>query len=132
MPYGNKNNDWSRLDIRRVNNPTMRLSNNQIVGYISIGLLSNPTLKDQSNREGIVEGQALEDVKELIKLILNEVEQRRYSERPRENDKNRINQESLFERFSLKSISTLVKENCLKIRLLLRLLKRRILKLKKV
>jgi len=111
LPYGNKNNDWSRLDIRRVNNPTLRLSNNQVVGYISIGLLSNPNLKDQSNREGIVEGQALEDVKEIIRLILNEVEQRRYSERPRENERNNITQESLFERFSLKSISTLVKEN---------------------
>src|SRR5690606_35865547 len=22
LPYGNKNNDWARLDIRRVNNPT--------------------------------------------------------------------------------------------------------------
>ncbi|MEN5087995.1 sensor histidine kinase [Sphingobacterium faecium] len=110
LPYGNKNNDWPRLDIRRVNNPTLRLSNNQIVGYISIGLLSNPNLKDQSNREGIVEGQALEDVKELIKLILNEVEQRRYSERPRENDRGKVSQESLFEKFSLKSISTLVKE----------------------
>jgi len=75
LPYGNKNNDWARLDIRRVNNPTLRLSNNQIVGYISIGLDSNPLVKDQSNREGIVEGQALEDLQELIKLILNEVEQ---------------------------------------------------------
>ncbi|ODS90185.1 MAG: hypothetical protein ABS44_02150 [Chryseobacterium sp. SCN 40-13] len=110
LPYGNKNNDWARLDIRRVNNPTLRLSNNQIVGYISIGLESNPLLKDQSNREGIVEGQALEDLKELIKLILNEVEQRRYAERPRENEKNSISKESLFERFSLMSLSTLVRE----------------------
>ncbi|MDD2984097.1 MAG: ATP-binding protein [Crocinitomicaceae bacterium] len=109
LPYGNQNNDWARLDIRRVNNPTLRLSNNQIVGYISIGLESNPLLKDQSNREGIVEGQALEDVKELIKLILNEVEQRRYSERPRENERS-VSQESLFEKFSLRSLSTLVKD----------------------
>lgn len=110
LPYGNKNNDWARLDIRRVNNPTLRLSNNQIVGYISIGLESNPLLKDQSNREGIIEGQALEDVKELIRLILNEVEQRRYNERPRENEKS-TSQESLFEKFSLSSISELVKQN---------------------
>lgn len=110
LPYGNKNNDWARLDIRRVNNPTLRLSNNQIVGYISIGLDSNPLLKDQSNREGIVEGQPLEDLQELIKLILNEVEQRRYSERPRENENQNLSQESLFEKFSLRSIYSLVKE----------------------
>jgi signal transduction histidine kinase len=111
LPYGNKNNDWARLDIRRVNNPTLRLSNNQIVGYISIGLETNPLLKDQSNREGIVEGPALEDVKDFIKLILNEVEQRRYQERPRESEKQSVSKESLFEKFSLSSISTLVKEN---------------------
>lgn len=110
LPYGSKNNDWARLDLRRVNNPTLRLSNNQIVGYIAIGLNSNPLLKDQSNREGIVEGQALEDVKELIKLILNEVEQRRYNERPREKDPNVITKESLFERFSLKSLELYIKE----------------------
>ncbi|MDR0630684.1 MAG: ATP-binding protein [Holosporales bacterium] len=110
LPYGNKNNDWARLDIRRVNNPTLRLSNNQIVGYIAIGLDTNPLLKDQSNREGIVEGQALEDVKDFIKLILNEVEQRRYKERPRESEKQSVSKESLFEKFSLQSISTLVKE----------------------
>ena len=110
LPYGNKNDDWLRLDIRRVNNPTMRLSNNQIVGYISISLDRNPDLKDQSNREGIVEGQAFEDIKELIKLILNEVEDRRYRERPRENENTSIHKENLFERFSLKSLSTLIQE----------------------
>jgi len=110
LPYGNKNNDWARLDIRRVNNPTLRLSNNQIVGYIAIGLETNPLLKDQSNREGIVEGQAFKDVEDLIKLILNEVEQRRYKERPRESEKFPVSKESLFEKFSLRSISVLVKE----------------------
>lgn len=110
LPYGNKDNDWARLDIRRVNNPTLRLSNNQIVGYISISLESNPLLKDQSNREGIVEGQALLDMKELLVLILNEVEQRRYKERPRENKGKNVNQTNLFERFSLQTIKTLLKE----------------------
>lgn len=66
LPYGNRNNDWVRLDMRRVNNPTLRLSNNQIVGYIAIGIDSNPLLKDQSNREGIVESQAFEDIKDYF------------------------------------------------------------------
>ena len=108
LPYGNKNNDWVRLDMRRVNNPTLRLSNNQIVGYIAIGIDSNPLLKDQSNREGIVESQAFEDVKDYIKLILNEVEQRRYAERPREYQKKST--KSLFDAFSLDSISATIQE----------------------
>lgn len=110
LPYGNYNNDWVRLDIRRVNNPTLRLSNNQIVGYISIGQETNPSLKDQSNREGIVESQAFEDIKDYIKILLNEVEQRRYDERPRENQTTKT-KTSLFDRLSLSSLSDEIKEN---------------------
>ncbi len=109
LPYGNKNNDWVRLDLRRVNNPTLRLSNNQIVGYISIGIESNPLLKDQSNREGIVESLAFEEIKDYIKLILNEVEQRRYKERPREEGPKKPSN-SLFESFSLRGIATVIQK----------------------
>ena len=98
------------MDLRRVNNPTLRLSNNQIVGYVSIGLDTNPLLKDQSNREGIVESAAFEDLKEYIKIILNEVEQRRYNERPRESQPNEYSKRSLFERLSLSSLSDELKE----------------------
>jgi nitrogen-specific signal transduction histidine kinase len=110
IPYGNKNNDWLNLNIRRVNNPTMRLSNNQIVGYVSIGLDTNPELKDQSNREGIVDSQSFVDLKEFIILILNEVEIRRYNERPRENDDIVKGKESLFDRFSLKEVLVYLNE----------------------
>lgn len=110
LPYGNQNNDWVRLDIRRVNNPTLRLSNNQIVGYVSIGIETNPKLQDQSNREGLVESQAFEDLKEYIKCLLNEVEQRRYTERPRENNKLPITL-SLFDQLSLSSLTSKIKEN---------------------
>ena len=33
LPYGESDNDWLRLDLRRVQNPTLRLSNNQVLGY---------------------------------------------------------------------------------------------------
>jgi len=107
LPYGEKKNDWLRLDIRRVNNPTMRLSNNQIVGYVSVSLDDNPDLKDQSNREGIVESQAFTDLKEIIKIILNQVEQKRYEERPRESDEE-PSQQGLFNNFSLAPVAQLV------------------------
>ncbi len=108
LPYGEKKNDWLRLDLRRVNNPTMRLSNNQIVGYVSVSLDNNPDLKDQSNREGIVESQAFTDLKEIIKNILNQVEQKRYEERPRESDEE-PNEQGLFNNFSLAPVAELVR-----------------------
>src|SRR5438105_5060507 len=60
-PYGEPHDDWLRLDQRRVNNPVVRLSNNQVVGYVEITQDGNPELRDQTNREGIVHTQAFED-----------------------------------------------------------------------
>jgi signal transduction histidine kinase len=79
FPYGEPHQDWLRLDLRRVQNPTLRLSNNQIVGVISISREANPQLRDQSNREGLMEGAALDDLRDLVKLVLNELETRRYA-----------------------------------------------------
>jgi len=83
LPYGDPANDWLRLDLRRVQNPTMRLSNNQIVGEIYITADENPELRDQTNREGLVESPALDDLKDCVKAILAQIEQRRYAGRSR-------------------------------------------------
>jgi len=40
LPYGEPDNDWLRLDRRRVNNPTLRLSNNQILGWFQLTAIS--------------------------------------------------------------------------------------------
>lgn len=109
LPYGEQKNDWLRLDLRRVNNPTLRLSNNQIVGYVSVSLDNNPELKDQSNREGIVESQAFTDLKGLIINILNQIEQKRYEERPRETAENQ-NKQSLFNNFSIAPVHQLIQK----------------------
>src|SRR6266480_2131480 len=61
LPYGEPQDDWLRLDLRRVQNPTLRLSNNQIYGVVHISADSNPQLRDQSNREGLDENQDLND-----------------------------------------------------------------------
>src|SRR5438270_13826122 len=81
LPYGEPRNDWLRLDLRRVQNPTLRLSNNQNVGYVLISAEANPALRDQSNREGLIENQAFEDLRDLVLLALKELEVRRYDVR---------------------------------------------------
>lgn len=70
-------NDWLRLDLRRVQNPTMRLSNNQIVGAVFISADRNKGLRDQTNREGIVSSPAFEDLKEALKEVLSKAEVKR-------------------------------------------------------
>lgn len=83
LPYGEKGDDWLGLDARRVQNPTLALSNNQVVGYILISRDGNPDLVDQSSRERLVETPALEDLREAVKTLLNTLEVERYKLRPR-------------------------------------------------
>jgi signal transduction histidine kinase len=80
-PYGEPHDDWLRLDQRRVNNPVVRLSNNQIVGFVEITGDGNPDLKDQTNREGLVNNQALEDLRRLIHYVLQFLEAERQTVR---------------------------------------------------
>lgn len=83
LPYGETGNDWLRLDARRVQNPTLRLSNNQIVGYLLIGRDTNPGLVDQSNREGLVESPGLADLRRVVTHLITTLEAERYKFRPR-------------------------------------------------
>jgi hypothetical protein len=106
LPYGEPKNDWLRLDIRRVQTPTTRISNNQIIGFIALSLDKNPKFTDQSNREGIVESQAFKDLEEIVKIILNELELRRYKERRRENK--HLEKLSLFSNFAIGDYLNLV------------------------
>lgn len=108
FPYGEPKNDWLRLDMRRVQNPTMRLSNNQIVGYVSISLDDNPSLTDQSNREGIVESQAFVDLQEMIISVINELERRRYNERPRRKETDSF--EGIFSSINIEPVAELVQK----------------------
>lgn len=73
-PYGEPHDDWLRLDQRRVNNPVMRLSNNQVVGFVEISGDRNPELKDQTNREGLINNRAFADLRRLMNFVLHELE----------------------------------------------------------
>jgi signal transduction histidine kinase len=76
-PYGEPSDDWLRLDQRRVNNPVEHLSNNQVIGVIEIGRDANPELMDQTNREGLMNNRALEDLKRLVHFVLQLIEAER-------------------------------------------------------
>jgi hypothetical protein len=80
-PYGEPHDDWLRLDQRRVNNPVQHLSNNQVIGFIDIGRDANPHLIDQTNREGLIHNQALDDLRRLVYFVLQILEAERQSVR---------------------------------------------------
>lgn len=81
LPYGEPDNDWLRLDHRRVNNPTMRLSNNQILGTVQLSADINPNLRDQTNREGLVTNEAYSHLTEVVVELLGYLETRRFAAR---------------------------------------------------
>ena len=107
LPYGEPRNDWLRLDLRRVNNPTLRLSNNQIIGYVHITRDGNPSLRDQSNREGLIEGPGFDSLRETIESLIALLEQERYKQRPRAPSRSRS---SLLSPVDLSPITNLLSE----------------------
>lgn len=87
LPYGEPLDDSFRLDRRRVQNPTMRLSNNQIYGTVGISADGNTNLRDQSNREGMQQNLAFEDFREIMWLVLGKLEEMRwFAKRPKKGD----------------------------------------------
>lgn len=65
--YGEPGDDWLGLDIRRVNSPTKRISNNIVVGAVDLSLEESKSLEEKTNREGFVEGVALGRMRALIR-----------------------------------------------------------------
>jgi signal transduction histidine kinase len=103
LPFGEAGDDWLALDQRRVQNPTMRVSNNQVIGHVFIGADANRELRDQSNREGLLDGPAYEDLKCLIQGALNLIEARRWGAR-RPTRPTAQSRTGLFSRFELGEI----------------------------
>jgi len=103
LPYGEPQDDWLRLDLRRVQNPTMRLSNNQIYGVVHISAESNPRLHDQTNREGLDNNQALQDLRDIMTSVLSRLETMRHQARPRQNPDKPVG--GLFEAFDLSRLT---------------------------
>ncbi len=87
-PYGESGNDWLYLDKEKVSDTHGYLvGNNQTIGRINISDVHNPLLVDATNREGIIENVAFEQLRKFIKeciAIISEVRKKEYEEKERE------------------------------------------------
>lgn len=71
-PYGDIGNDWLELDKEKIKDTHgYRVGNNQTIGVIKISDEKNPLLIDATNREGIIENQAYEQLREFILKCIN-------------------------------------------------------------
>lgn len=64
--YGEPDDDWLGLDLRRVNTPTRNISRNIVVGAVYLSLEASSDLKEKTNREGFVENSALGRLKQIV------------------------------------------------------------------
>jgi signal transduction histidine kinase len=77
-PYGSPGYDWLELDKKRVQNPSMRIGNNQVVGFVKIEKEEESHLEEKSARDGLKENKYFEALKKSIIEVINELEIRRF------------------------------------------------------
>jgi C4-dicarboxylate-specific signal transduction histidine kinase len=106
QPFGDSTFDWLNLDSRRVNNPSLRVSNNQVSGFVFITADANPELRDRSHREGLIETGAFDDLKATVVAVLSELETRRKQKRERP-DRERSLGTGIFGRFDVTRLRAL-------------------------
>lgn len=84
--YGEPGNDWLGLDVRRVQIPAKRLSNNIFLGEVHLDTESSMSLQEKTNREGFVENEAFWEFRYAIvcALAILEAERRKDKDHLRE------------------------------------------------
>lgn len=81
--YGEPDDDWLGLDLRRVNRPTERLSRNIVIGAISVTLSSSTDLREKTNREGFDENEAYDRFRGLVLAAISKFEVERALDKER-------------------------------------------------
>lgn len=81
--FGEPGNDWLDLGGRRVNIPTIRISNNQVIGAVTLHTDKSRDLIEKTNREGFIENDAYEAFREAILFAIVQVEAERAKDKKR-------------------------------------------------
>lgn len=77
-PLGDSGYDWLKLDERRVQNPSMRIGLNQVIGFINIESEEKSKLIEKSARDGLKDNDAYDMLIELAHNVIWELEDRRF------------------------------------------------------
>jgi signal transduction histidine kinase len=76
--YGEKGNDWLDLGLRRVNEPTTKISNNIVVAAVFLNRDGSEDLIEKTNREGFVENNAYQLFRKAVLFAVTRFENERY------------------------------------------------------
>lgn len=78
-PLGDPEFDWLKLNEQRVQNPSLRIGSNQVIGYVLIESEEQSNLIENSARDGLRENNAYRQLREITKKVIAELESRRFS-----------------------------------------------------
>ena len=80
-PLGDPDFDWLRLNEQRVQNPSLRVGGNQVIGYVQIQSEEQSGLSEKSARDGLRENAAFTSLKQITKAVIAKLEERRFAYR---------------------------------------------------
>lgn len=80
-PLGDADFDWLKLNEQRVQNPSLRIGSNQVIGYVQIQSEELSGLTEKSARDGLRENEAFNRLKDITKNIIAKLEERRFEYR---------------------------------------------------
>jgi len=82
-PLGDAAFDWLKLNEERVDNPSLRIGSNQVIGYVQIQSEELSGLKEKSARDGLRENTSFNRLVEITKKVIAELEAKRFDYRKR-------------------------------------------------
>lgn len=107
LPYGEPGNDWLDLDRERINDPSGRIGNQQIIGFVEVYQADTPDLRDKTNREGLIDNSAFRDLRALVRAAINVFTSEWLHDRPRARKKSQNVNHTLDSEDALKKATTL-------------------------
>ncbi|KJS20439.1 MAG: ATPase [Clostridiaceae bacterium BRH_c20a] len=84
-PLGDADFDWLKLNEERIQNPSLRIGNNQVAGYVHIQPEEISNLEEKSARDGLKNNLAYDRLKDITKSVISELEGRRFGFRRKMN-----------------------------------------------
>jgi signal transduction histidine kinase len=80
-PLGDADFDWLKLNEQRIQNPSLRIGSNQVIGYVKIQSEEQSGLTEKSARDGLKENWAFHKLKKITSEIITKLEERRFDYR---------------------------------------------------
>lgn len=81
--FGEPGNDWLNLDARRINAPTVKTGNRQVLGALQLDAENSTGLIEKTNREGFIENDAYADFQDAVIWVLTQIEAQRVPDQER-------------------------------------------------